>query len=220
MASHPRDRDKYERLRCPECKTILGSLAWQDAGLAAEWSLANPVSAWHVRPYASTPFMPEWICATNAAHVWQASLGGRSDGSECPECRVVGKSKVELAYHAAAEEVFTGVRSGAVLRADAFSTRRSWTADICVDADDGILVIEYDGAYWHAAPAKVLVDERKSIDLLAAAYLVVRLREDDLPPLPIKHPHYREIRVHSAAPRPQAVMAEIQLWLSGLGSLN
>jgi hypothetical protein len=67
----PRSRDKYQRLRCPQCRTILGSLAWQDPGLAAEWSPANPVSAWHVRPYASTPFLPQWICAINSAHVWR-----------------------------------------------------------------------------------------------------------------------------------------------------
>ncbi|QCB97673.1 hypothetical protein E5206_12715 [Arthrobacter sp. PAMC25564] len=118
----PRDRDKYTRLRCPKCRTILGSLAWQDPGLAAEWSPANPLTAWDVRTHALTPFIPQWICATNTAHVWQSSLSGRSNGSECPECKVAGKSKVELAHHAAAEEVFTGVRSGAVLRDTAFAT--------------------------------------------------------------------------------------------------
>ena len=41
----PRSRDKYDRLRCPECRTILGSLAWHDPGLAAEWSPKNPVTA-------------------------------------------------------------------------------------------------------------------------------------------------------------------------------
>uniref|UniRef100_UPI003C7474CB zinc-ribbon domain-containing protein n=1 Tax=Kocuria sp. CH-021 TaxID=3406735 RepID=UPI003C7474CB len=59
-----RARDKYERWRCPQCRTILGSLAWHDPGLAAEWSPANPKTAWQVRPHASTPFVPEWICAT------------------------------------------------------------------------------------------------------------------------------------------------------------
>ena len=37
-----RDRDKYQRLRCPNCRTILDSLAWHDPGLAAEWSPTNP----------------------------------------------------------------------------------------------------------------------------------------------------------------------------------
>ena len=62
------------------------------------------------------------------------------------------------------------------------------------------LIGEYDGAYWHREPAKVLTDVRKTADLLAAGYLVVRLREDDLPPLEINSTRYLEIRVYSAAP--------------------
>lgn len=214
----PRSRDKYDRLRCPQCRTILGSLAWQDPGLAAEWSPANPVKASYVRPYATTSFVPEWICATNQAHVWTGSLSGRSNGAECPECREAGKSKVELAHHAAAEQRFPGARSGAVLRDKAFTTRKSWTADISADIGGRRLVVEYDGAYWHREPAKVVTDVRKTADLLAAGYLVVRLREDDLPPLEISHAGYLEVRVYSAAPQPQKAMEEISYWLDGLES--
>jgi hypothetical protein len=64
-------------------------------------------------------------------------------------------------------------------------------------------------------PAKVLVDTSKNADLLDAGYLVVRLREGDLPTLAVGHPHYLEIRVYSTAPRPQAVMKEVRTWLSG-----
>lgn len=210
----PRDRDKYARQRCPRCQSILGSLAWEDPGLAAEWSPANPISEWHVRPHAKTDFLPEWICATNAAHVWQSALSGRSNGAECPECRKVGKSKVELAHHASAEEVFSGARSGVTLRDPAFTTRKSWSADISVDLDGRTLVIEYDGSYWHTAPAKILVDEQKTADFLGAGYVVVRLREDNLPPLALEHPLYKEVRVYSAAPRPRVAMEEIQDWLA------
>ena len=104
------------RLRCPLCRTLLGSLAWHDPGLAAEWSPANLVSAWDVRPLGSTPFTPEWICATNGAHVWQSPLSGRSSGAECPECKVAGKSKIELVHHAAAVDAFSSARSDAILR--------------------------------------------------------------------------------------------------------
>jgi putative zinc ribbon protein len=213
-----RNRDKYERLRCPRCRTILGSLAWHDPGLAAEWSTANPVSAWRVRPHAATTFSPEWICATNPAHVWSAPLSTRSDGAECPECREVGKSRIELDHYRAAVEAFGQARSGLTLREDAFTSRTSWTADISVDVNGVVLVIEYDGMYWHSAPAKALIDERKSKDLLGAGYVVVRLREDDLPPLTVTHPRYREIRVYSAAPQPRAVMEEIRNWMAGLTS--
>lgn len=217
-AESPRDRDKYERLRCPQCRSILGSLAWQDPGLAAEWSPANPVSAWHLRPSAKTLYTPEWICATNPTHVWSAPLPSRSSGAGCPECSVAGKSKVELEHFQAAKEAFASVRSGAVLRSAKFTTRKSWTADILAAAGDAELVIEYDGEYWHQAPAKLMVDERKSRDLLSAGYAVVRLREDDLPPLDVTDPRYREIRVYSTAPRPDAVMTEISAWASNLES--
>lgn len=91
----PRDRDKYQRLRCPACRSILGSLAWVDPGLALEWSSRNPRSAWHVRPHADPGFVPEWVCANNLAHVWQAPVSSRSSGADCPERREVGKSRVE-----------------------------------------------------------------------------------------------------------------------------
>jgi hypothetical protein len=87
-------------------------------------------------------------------------------------------------------------------------------ADISADVDGFTLVIEYDGAYWHAAPAKFLVDHCKTQDLLAAGFVVVRLREDNLPSLAIDHPRYRELRVYSAAPHPGAVMEEIRGWLA------
>ncbi len=213
-----RDRDKYQRLRCTRCDTILGSLAWHDPGLAAEWSPTNPVTAWQVRPHAATPFMPEWICATNPAHLWRAPLSTRSNGAECPECREHGKSRVELDHYEAAKERFGAARSGVIVRDQAFTSRTSWTADISLDVDGHALVIEYDGAYWHAAPAKVLVDERKSSDLLTAGYAVVRLREDNLPPLAIDHPRYLEVRVYSVAPHPRRAMEEIWEWVRRLSS--
>ncbi|MEU6232181.1 zinc-ribbon domain-containing protein [Kitasatospora sp. NPDC047058] len=54
----PAQRQKGQRLRCPVCRTILDSLAFHFPGLAGEWSPANPVSAWHVRPIGQTPFVP------------------------------------------------------------------------------------------------------------------------------------------------------------------
>ncbi|MFF0148536.1 putative zinc ribbon protein [Amycolatopsis sulphurea] len=206
-----RDRDKYQRLRCPSCRTILGSLAWENPELAGTWSPANPVSAWHVRPHAALSFTPEWICAGNPAHTWQMSLASRSTGAGCPECREAGKSRVELSHYQAAVDAFGQARSGAIVRLDG-PPARSWTADIIVEVDGQPVVIEYDGSYWHTD--KVEIDERKSHDLLAAGYLVVRLREDDLPSLSVDHPGYRELRVLSSAPRPTQVIEEIRTWLA------
>lgn len=209
-----RNRNKYQRWRCPQCRTILDSLAWHDPGLAAEWSPANPVTAWQVRPTASTTFVPQWVCATNPKHVWAAPLGSRSYGAECPECRQTGKSRVEQDHHTAATRIFGNARSGVLLRDKVFASRPVWSVDILVEVGERRVVIEYDGSYWHSAPAKRLVDERKSRDLLAAGYVVVRLREDDLPSLEIADKHYREIRVYSSAPQPDQIMDQIRVWSS------
>ena len=210
----PRDRDKYQRLRCPACRSILGSLAWVDPGLALEWSPGNPCSAWHVRPHADPGFVPEWVCAHDPVHVWKMPLSSRSKGADCPECRQAGKSRVELDHHRAAEKAFGRARSGAVLRDAAFTTRQSWTADITVAVNGQTVVIEYDGAYWHAPPAKQLVDECKTLDFLAAGYRVVRLREDPLPVLGIEHQHLLQTRVYPTAPQPERVIAQIADWLT------
>lgn len=207
------DRDKYQRLRCPMCRTILGSLAWHDPGLAAEWSPNNPITPWQVRPYSNTDFVPEWVCSINSDHVWKMPLSSRMNGAECPECRPTGKSRVELNHYAAAREVFGTAQSGVMLRDSAFTSRKAWTTDILVNTAEGRVVIEYDGAYWHRADAKVQVDVSKSRDLLAAGYYVARLREDDLPSLGIEHPRYQEFRVYAIAPRPREVMEDIRSWL-------
>jgi hypothetical protein len=170
-----------------------------------------------VRPHANTDFVPEWVCASDPDHVWQMPLSSRSKGAECPQCRPTGKSRVELDHHAAAVEVFGGARSSALLREPAFTARKSWTVDVLVTAVGGRRVaIEYDGAYWHRADAKLLVDTSKSLDLLAAGYYVVRLREDDLPALCIDDPRYQEFRVYATAPRPQDVMEAVHTWLRSM----
>jgi very-short-patch-repair endonuclease len=209
-----RDRNKYQRQRCPSCETILDSLGWADPGLAAEWDPANPVGPWHVRPYGRTTFTPRWICSVDPSHRWEADLSSRSNGSECPECRESGKSRVEKQHFDAAKSLFSTVKSGAFVRDAAFSTRKRWSVDILVEHRGMNVAVEYDGAYWHRPEAKMEVDRRKSRDLIAAGYRVVRLREDDLPKLGIESPHYLELQVYSTAPRPNETFCHIKEWLN------
>ncbi|MEU5156080.1 zinc-ribbon domain-containing protein [Glycomyces sp. NPDC021274] len=205
------NRDKYARLRCPQCRTILDSLAYHYPELAAEWAPENPLTAWHVRPFASTNFVPAWVCSTDPGHRWQAALASRSNGAGCPECREHGKSQVELEYCAAVERAFGTARSGELIRHNAFQRRSSWTVDISVELADGRrLAIEYDGAYWHADKADI--DRDKSIDLLAAGFVVVRLREHPLGPLPVQDRRYIEFTVYATAPEPEGVIAQVRQW--------
>lgn len=209
----PEQRDKGQRLRCPECRTILDSLAFHFPELAAEWSSVNPLSAWHVRPSGQTAFVPTWVCATSPTHVWQAPLASRAVGSGCPECREHGKSQIELAHHEAAERAFGRASSGQAVRHDAFVRRSVWHVDITVELSGSRrLAVEYDGSYWHTD--KTDVDEEKSRDLLAAGYLVARLREHPLPALPIDDPGYAEFTVHSTVPDPDGVIERVKRWAS------
>lgn len=198
----PRERDKYERWRCEECRTILDSLAYHYPDVAEEWAPENKLSAWQVRPNSvRLAEVPLWICRNDPSHRWRSMPSARINGSQCPECQTAGKSQVELAYVDAAEQYWGNAKSGSRIHSPNFQHHASWTADVLVELPDGrSLVIEYDGAYWHRD--KTEVDSAKSIDLIGAGYIVVRLREAPLPSLQIDSPEYHEITVYSGAQDP------------------
>lgn len=207
--STPAEREKGRRLRCPACQSILDSLAFHYPEIAAEWSPSNPITAWQVRPSGQTAFVPEWICANG--HKWSAALTSRAAGSGCPECRESGKSKVELDHWMATEAQFGSASSGRAITSEAFIRRARWLVDITTELPDGTpIAIEYDGAYWHAD--KIEIDTAKSLDLLASGYLVARLRESPLPPLPVDDPRYAEFTVHSVAPDAAAAIKKVWDW--------
>ncbi|GFK18430.1 hypothetical protein KbCgl_10020 [Corynebacterium glutamicum] len=198
----PRERDKYQRLRCPECQTILDSLAFHYPEIADEWSPENSVSPWHVRPNSSQLVEPPlWVCRQNPAHTWRAMPTVRVGGSQCPECQVAGKSMIERLYVEAAREHWGTAQSGPRIRSPKFTNHSSWSVDVRVSLSDGrSLVIEYDGSYWHKD--KEVLDRVKSTDLLRDGHIVVRLREAPLPSLEIDDPNYHELLVYSGAQDP------------------
>jgi len=196
---------------CPKCETVLNSLAWINPEVAAQWSPSNPTTPLHVTPAGTTTFKPEWICPEG--HVWTATLAQRNAGMMCPDCYQWGKSQVELAHHAAAVEIFGAAESGALLCDDEFVSRDSWRVDISFAFAGAQVVVEYDGVYWHLPADKQAVDRRKSLDLIAASYTVVRLREEGLPALSVDGPRYREYTVSPSKPRPGEVISEIRDWL-------
>jgi hypothetical protein len=202
---------EFSRVLCPQCGTVLSSLAYGYPDLAVEWSPNNPATAWQVRAAGRTDFLPEWICS--AGHVWTATLSQRLRGMTCPECNEWGKSKVELAHHAAAVEVFGLAESGALLSYDSFVSRGAWRVDISLLFHGGMVVVEYDGVYWHQPADKQEVDRRKSLDLINAGCTVIRLREEGLPTLGIASPRYREFTVSPTEPRPDEVIRAIYDWL-------
>ncbi|MFE4255711.1 hypothetical protein ACFRU3_40930 [Streptomyces sp. NPDC056910] len=99
------------------------------------------------------------------------------------------------------------------MRHEAFARRANWLVDITVEtAGAQKLAIEYDGCYWHSDKADL--DIEKSCDLLAAGYMVARLREHPLPPLPIGDPSYANFVVYSAMPTPDETIERVRAWAS------
>jgi len=209
----PVEREKRHRWRCPVCETILDSVAYHFPELAEEWGPSNSTTPWHLRPTSATRFTPEWVCMTNPAHVWRATLASRTAGSGCPECKVAGKSAIEMAYFECLFRLFGSAASGRAVKDAAFGHRGTWHPDVSVDLPDGrTLYVEYDGSYWHAS--KVEIDTAKSHDLLATGALVVRLREHPLPGLDIDKRRYLEVVVHAVAPAVDEVVEQIVAWVN------
>ncbi|WP_241975740.1 DUF559 domain-containing protein [Cryobacterium sp. TMT4-10] len=119
---------------------------------------------------------------------------------------------MELDHCAAAKAVWSDVRSGETIRDERFTTNRQWTVDIAVTLADGSrLAIEYDGSYWHADRQDV--DTKKSLDLLAAGWRVVRLREQPLSGLSISAAGYAEMVVYSTAIDPEGMLERVRRWV-------
>lgn len=199
-----RDRDKYQRYRCPECETILDSLAYHYPDVAAQWSDENELSPWQIRPNTSKLSPPPlWVCPTDPTHTWRAMPAQRINGSGCPECKTVGKSAVERLYAQAAKKVWGNSASGKRVFSDQFTNHSSWSVDVLVDLPDGrTLGIEYDGSYWHKN--KTELDTVKSHDLLRYGLVLCRIREHPLQSLDIGDPNYVELVAYAGSNDPQA----------------
>lgn len=208
----PGTRDKRERLRCPRCASILDSLAYHYPELADEWAPSNPQTAWQVRPTGQTRgYTPEWVC--KSGHRWQATTASRTNGSTCPECSVAGKSRIELAYLDALSGIFPSVHSGQLIRSQEFTHARAWRPDILIEANatSRSVIVEYDGSYWHAE--KTETDTKKSLDLIAAGYDVIRLREHPLGALPVPSDHYLELVAYGLTDDISRIVAAIDDWM-------
>lgn len=186
----------YERFYtvwlCPKCRSVFDCLALEAPDLAGEWSERNPFDAWQVRPTSDTYFLPEWVCANNEEHVWNALLSSRWNGAGCPKCRDWNHSKVEKCLFDHLNKVYKHAKSGTKITDKRFISRKSWEVDISFQVNDEHVAVEYDGTYWHRN--KVNTDVAKSLDLLRAGWVVIRIRTNNLPSLDIDDARYHEIR--------------------------
>lgn len=208
----PCEREKRYRLLCPACDSKLGSLAAFYPELAQQWAESNPTTPWHIVPNESLAFTPIWVCPQDPEHVWQATNVSRVAGSQCPQCRVHGKSRIELELFEAVRERFPTAASGTPVSSPAFGRRRSWRPDIVIERDaDTSIVLEYDGAYWHAG--KVDLDREKTLDLLAAGYAVCRVREGTLVSLGVDDERYMELKSQPTTPDVRRLAKRFAAWV-------
>lgn len=76
---------------CPSCGAITGSVGDRFPHLVNEWHSENLESPWFVLPSkAGAPV--RWLCASDAAHAWSATVASRAAGGGCPLCN---GSKIE-----------------------------------------------------------------------------------------------------------------------------
>lgn len=123
-----------------------------------------------------------WRCSRNLRHVWLARLHNRVRAeSGCPSCWRNGTSRRE-------QEIFDHLRAlmpGLQLHGRVTRThlgpgqrkRRDWRVDFLLPGDP-VVVIEYDGAYWHAG--KEARDMAKTDDLTKGGAVAIRIREHPL----------------------------------------
>lgn len=165
---------------CPYCsgqKVGYGNdLATRAPQVAAEWDYEKNGS---VRPDSVTTGVQRgvwWRCPN--AHSWKATVASRVGlGTACPYCSAGWRrSRPEIQL-----QCELAVLLPAPVLGDAFV--RTVTAEHRVDVvcADLQLIVEYDGARWHAGAEQR--DAAKTADLVAEDWIVIRVREDPLVPL-------------------------------------
>ncbi len=203
----PRNRTRSYSACCPSCGKILGSLWWKHPEIAKEWDSKNKLQSCQVRKQIG--FRPKWICSRDQNHKWSTNIINRINGSGCPYCEDLSKSRTEIVFFDAAKKVFPTAQSGMTINGSSLS--HPWTVDIFITTKGQKVIIEYDGAYWHNR--KNIQDTNKSKELLSDGFWVIRLREDGLEPLQIDDPKYFEIIVNPLSNRKDEIMKMVQAHL-------
>jgi very-short-patch-repair endonuclease len=169
---------------CPACAgrvvTSANSLQAVAPDLAAQW---HPVKNGDLRPsdiVAGSNQRVWWQCIRG--HEWQAHIGTRvHQRTRCPNCSQRHRSGAEVALYAELHEVLVPhLGAGAVRRDQRIKTveKRIGRCDMLVDVGERIVVVEYDGAYWHRN--RIEDDTKKGTAVRGAGHSMIRVREAPL----------------------------------------
>lgn len=182
---------------CQVCNSIkivpgMNDLESHNPELASQWhpTLNNGIQPNSVAPYSSTKFW--WQCKEEESHVWEAPINNRNAGpnkigTRCPKCIVY---KTESAFR----DLFNELTDLEFIdgRVPVKWSKRNFT-QIDILNEENKICIEYDGFWSHGGkpPSRFNLEEcidrdvRKTEALLAAGYTVIRIRDSDLPNIPV-----------------------------------
>jgi len=162
-----------------------------------------------------------WLC--EKGHTTNALVNSRVNGHTCGECNIAVKSKIEGLFRDTIRDtgLLSDVAEGNTRLMIPLRNRKSMQVDICgMSADGSLVVIEYDGEYYHSDTAKQAMDIEKTNALLNAGYKVVRIREHALPYVELSHANLFQVN-HDFAPRikmryPESIACTLALIASWL----
>ena len=178
VCGHEWQREVYVRRRGQRCPFCFGmatapseSLAVLRPDLMQEWHPGNEVD-----PSAlglGSNQVVSWQCA--AGHHWRTSIANRAqNGTRCPGChRLTTRSAREIRL--AHELAWVFMCSAEPSRIEAAA---EWSVDFA--SAEHRLVVEYDGANYHAREGYPERDQRKTADLMEHGWTVLRVRERPL----------------------------------------
>ena len=165
---------------------------------------------------ANAPFLPTQVSAGNnkrvgwlceEGHHWSTTTASRtrSSPSGCPVCVKWATSMSEQALRDAViqSSILAGVESHTHVRLPvayvSTSGPRPRRSSSWVDiygthrVTKRSVVIEYDGEYYHKGARKTAVDVSKTMALLSAGHIVIRIRENALAHLEVRHENLMQI---------------------------
>lgn len=170
------------------------SLAERYPTVAAQW---HPVRNGDLTPadvYAHANTHAWWLCPVG--HETYALINSKAQGFDCDGCSK-HISKIERDIRLTFALQLRGFILNPKTKVD-LAWRKQHTArvDILGQFECKLVVIEYDGQYYHEREEVKERDLAKTEALLAAGYHVVRIRERNLAHLDIKHPNLLQLSFH------------------------
>ncbi|MFD0535056.1 zinc-ribbon domain-containing protein [Actinomadura luteofluorescens] len=168
------------RSGCPVCAgravAPTRNLGVEYPDVARQWHPTKnaEISPENLPPYSNRKVW--WLCARG--HEWRAVVSMRTgQGTSCPVCCTSQRSGQEVRLYAELATLLgrSAVRHNVRLPGLLPSAGK---VDITIEAFAKTVVIEFDGAYWHASRGDV--DRRKGMLIRKAGHLLIRVREKPL----------------------------------------